>query len=122
MITTNLANSLLSSLISQAGYLGLSTTAPDQSGGNVSEPSGNGYKRVSYRSAMGTPSGGSVTNTNEVHFNMATGPWGTCTHYVLFSSESGGSAMAYGALDNAITPDNEKVAIVPAGAITMSIN
>ena len=122
MITTNLANSILSNLISTAGYLGLSTSAPSNDGSGASEPSGNGYTRVNYRSAMGTPRGGSVTNVKEIHFNMATGSWGTCTHYVLFSSESSNVVLAYGALDNAISPGNETIPIVPVGAITMSIS
>ena len=121
MITTACANALLSSLVSQANYVGLSTTAPNKNGSGVSEPSGNGYKRKPMAGKLGTPSNGSLTNTDEIHFNMATGAWGTCTHYVLYSSETGGTPFAYGQLETAISPTNEKVAIIPAGSITMSI-
>lgn len=129
MLTYNCANALLKCLLGQSTsysysdvYLGLSTTAPSRDGTGYTEPSGNGYSRISLKDAMSNPALGSANNTEEVHFKAATGPWGTCTHYLLWSAKTGGVLLAYGQLTDEISPVAETVPIVPAGDIVMGLS
>lgn len=136
MLTYNCANALLKCMVTKTDtypytslYVGLSTTAPSRDGTGVSEPSGNGYKRVllgvykqEYTQKMGTPAMGSVTNTEELHFKAATGSWGTCTHFLLYSAETGGTLLAYGQLTDEISPVADTVPIIPVGDIVMGLS
>lgn len=79
-------------------YIGLSTTEPNMSGSNVSEPSsGAGYGRVLLDN-LGAPVNGVVTNTANINFEESTASWGTVTHFVIFDAEIGGNLLMYGAL------------------------
>ena len=73
-------------------YVGLSTTAPSETGGTVTEPA-NGYTRVETAAADwngATDADPSVvTNAEEIVFPEATGSWGTVTHFFLASAASG---------------------------------
>lgn len=129
MLTYTCANALVNCLSGQTKsysyddiYLGLSTTAPSRDGTGVSEPSGNGYVRISLKDVMGTPSLGSSNNSEEVHFKAATGPWGTCTHYVIYSAKTGGALLAYGQLTDEISPVADTVPIIPVGDIVMGLS
>ena len=44
-------------------YIGLSTTAPDISGSNVTEPTGGNYSRVLITSALSAPENGQIKNS-----------------------------------------------------------
>jgi hypothetical protein len=84
-------------------FIALSTTTPTEAGGNFTEPSGNGYARVStaaadWNAASGTAPA-SKTNANAITFPAATGSWGTVTHFGFFSASSGGTVQIWGALD-----------------------
>ena len=109
-------------------YLGLSTTAPTETGdviSNVTEPVGNGYARKlignyaqSETQLFGAASEGVITNTKQIAFDMATGSWGTCTHAVLFDQQ--GNVIAYGALTASISPVANSVPLIAAGGATFS--
>lgn len=75
-------------------WIGLSSSAPTDAGGNVTEPSGDGYARVrinSFTSAVN----GAVKNAADIVFPISTGTWfpadRLATHWVVFDG-SGASA------------------------------
>ena len=129
MLTYAGANALLNCLTGRSTsypfssiYLGLSLTAPSRDGTGYTEPSGNGYSRISLNGVMGEPEKGSSISTDEVHFKAATGSWGTCPYYLIWSDKENGTLIAYGQLTEAISPIDETVAIVPLGDITMGLS
>lgn len=117
-------------------YLGLSTTTPTESGdtiSNITEPSGNGYARKlignyaqSETMMFGAASGGVISNSKQIQFDMATGSWGTCTYAVFFDNT--GNAIAYGLLVDGngdpapITPVANSVPLIPVGGVVLSFD
>lgn len=116
-------------------FLALSTTAPNENGGNVSEPfSQYGYARVSLKATAFTSQGifpdnpsydqaddqYSITNVADIQFPEATGSWGTITHFAIYDAKTGGNLIAFGALNSSITPAANTVPIVRAGQMTVS--
>ena len=116
-------------------YIGLSRTAPGRSGNSVDEPPAEaGYRRVRLASnAMTDPANGSTHNQDTIYFAEATGDWGVCTYFCLFSSQSAShdssgndnSLLAFGALPNSVHPTgNETSGTVPlirAGNLVMTL-
>lgn len=83
--------------------LALSTTTPTDAGGNVTEPVGNGYARVSFANNgtnWASASGGSKANAVDHVFPAATGSWGTITHWVLYDAATADFVM-FGSLSPA---------------------
>lgn len=117
-------------------YLALSSTAPAADGTNITEPSGNGYQRISLKaniiSTLGdnfdlnNPTYDSVndkysyTNIKDIYFYEATGSWGTLPYFAIFSSSTGGTVVAYGTLDNAISPIANTVPVIRTGDLTIT--
>ena len=105
MIVRSKANAILSGLFpngsSGGTYIGLSTTTPNENGGNFTEPtvgSTTGYKRAKVE-VMGTPSDGQIQNTDIIFFPESLGDgWGTITHFGLFSAQTGGTPYFWGEL------------------------
>lgn len=137
MMTYLLANRILdgiggrSNMISNAIYIGLSTTAPTRDGTGFTEPDkANGYKRTllgTYNQAssvkMGVPTAGGIKNIDTIYFPEATGSWGTCTHYLLFNSDKDdGLLLAYGPLTDAITPVNGTVPLIRVEELQMTLS
>lgn len=82
-------------------YVGLSTTAPTNTGTNVTEPSTGGYARVSVtNNASNWPAASSraKSNGNSVIFPTATNSWGTITHFVIYDAATAGVMVAWGEL------------------------
>lgn len=83
-------------------YIGLSTTTITDAGGNITEPSGNGYARVAVtNNSTNFPaaSGGSKSNGTPITFPAATGAgWGTITDYFIADAAAEGNILAYTAL------------------------
>lgn len=92
-------------------YVALSTTTPAQAEGstphwNFTEPSGNGYARVSvantsthWEATTTEPSNGyTMVNKTAVTFPTPTGSWGTVTYFGIFDASTGGNLIGYGAL------------------------
>lgn len=96
--------------IPTAYYLGLSTTAPTESGANVTEPTDSAYARIALTN-LTEPSGGVIENANSISFNESTQSWGTITHYVVFDSPTSGQGnlLMYEELE---TPRNVEPATV----------
>jgi hypothetical protein len=72
-------------------YVGVSTADP---GVGLAEPVGNGYARAAIGFAAAAYR--RVAQDGAATFAMATGAWGTVTHWALFDAASGGNMLAYG--------------------------
>ena len=82
-------------------YVGLSTTTITDAGGNITEPVGNNYSRVSVaKNTTNWPvsSGGAIANGVAITFPTASGSWGTVIDFFLSDASSGGNIYGYGTL------------------------
>ena len=86
-------------------YIGLSSTTPTSSGGNVTEPSGGGYARVATAPTdWGTASAADpseATNAAKIDFGTASGTWvsgANLTHAVAYDAATDGNFLGSGAL------------------------
>lgn len=123
-------------------YLALGTTPAQPDGTGFTEQSGNGYarckigswyysvndKNVDYFSFDNTltDSDGNITefyatNTKEIHFNMATGSWGTTQYFAIYDAETNGNIIYAGELTTAISPTANTVPLIQIGACKISI-
>ena len=89
-------------------YVGLSSTAPNEDGTNVTEPSGGSYARVQTAASdwnSATNADPSVLdNANAVTFPKATADWlsgSNLTHFILVDAATGGNILASGSLPTA---------------------
>ena len=135
MLTDNAIRSFLRKLggleTGSSCYIGLSSTQPDIIGQGITEPIGNGYQRALFNSvSSGNSSSGCATITEDgvltnnaiIYFGEALGSWGTLNHYCLFSSKTGGNLLAFGDLENPITPTVGTVPLIREGAIQITIS
>ncbi|GIM45245.1 hypothetical protein DNHGIG_07940 [Collibacillus ludicampi] len=130
--TTYLDNTFLNLVFGGTGYtppatlyVGLSTTTPTTSGGNITEPSGNGYARVAVANNptnWPAASNGSKSNGTAITFPAATGPWGTVTYFFIADAPTGGNVLGYGALTAAQTINQGDTLSFAAGALTVSMS
>ena len=114
---------ILQSFLSGSGgigatSIGLSTTAPNADGSNITEPTGGSYARVNYAGSMDTPSGNSVTNDEIIYFPETTGSWGTVTHYVLFN---GNTPIIGGPLSQSVNIPSGYVPLIRVGQLNLSV-
>lgn len=101
--TVSKASDILKSTITSEHYVGLSTTVPNETGDNFTEPSGSaGYAR-SKIGTLNTSIGGQVANNEIIFFNETLSSWGTILYFGLFDRQSGGKPYLYGALTEPVT-------------------
>ena len=106
-------------------YVGLSTTAPNDDGTNVTEPVGNGYARVAVTNNVTQwPNASGITKThqNAIAFAQATGSWGTLTHFVHYDAITAGNMLGSGTLDQAKIIDSGDTAEFDAGDLTIVLD
>lgn len=103
--TTTLANSLIDEVLNGVDftppsslYLALSTTAINNDGTGLTEPSGNGYSRPSI--SFANSSGRTTSNTNAITFTASGGNWGTIVAAAIVDASTGGNVLFF----NTITP------------------
>lgn len=87
-------------LLASTLEIGLSTTTPTDSGGNITEPVGGSYARITIsnnNTTWNAASSGTKTNAIDLVFPEATGNWGTISHWIIYS---GGAAKITGVIDN----------------------
>lgn len=90
-------------------YIGLSTTTITDAGGNITEPSGNGYARcaaTNNKTTFGNAAAGSVNNAVALGFPQASGSWGTVIDFFLanHATQAGASQIfGYGTLGTSKT-------------------
>lgn len=110
---------------SDALYVGLSATAPDAGGANVSEPAGNNYSRVCIGNIT-LLSDGCAVNTSDLHFPKSSGIWfspsSPAQYWVLFDgNESTSNVLTHGQLDKQITVYGNAELRIPAEAIAFTV-
>lgn len=127
-LTTEYANQILSNLMTNA-YIGLSITAPNASGGNVTEPSsGANYSRVPAAMASFKVANKTISNEYYVYFPEATESWGTITHLCVFSKPGVSSGQEenvlryYGALNAPVLVNANSVPLFRPGTINISMD
>lgn len=101
-----------------AWYIGLFTTAPDETGAGT-EVSGSGYLR---RAVTFTVSGNTASNSAIIDFPEATGSWGTITHAAIYDALSGGSMIARGALTVSRTIDAGDILRIAAAGFNVTLD
>lgn len=106
-------------------WVGLSSSAPTDAGGNVTEPVGNGYSRVripTFTQAVD----GTVKNASDIVFPISTGTWfpanSLATHWVVFDG-SGANAhvLSSGTLEVAIGIWKNTVVTIQAEKVIISL-
>lgn len=109
-------------------YIGLSSTTPTDAGGNITEPSGNGYARVATTSAdWGAATGtapATKSNTSTKTFPTATGDWSSQanqTHFVIMTASTAGSCIGWGALTTPKAVLNGDTPSFASGALVLKM-
>ena len=127
-ISNYLANALLNHIFGKGTYtpptniyVELSTTAPTDSGTNVTPPSGGGYARKQTApSDWNMGANRIIDNANAIEFAEATASWGTLSHFALFDAASGGNFLGWGALATPKAVDSGDTARFAAGDLDVS--
>ena len=104
-------------------YIGLSTSAINDDGSGITEPSGNGYARVQYNAGTGnyTRTGNVVSNVNDITFPAASGAsWGSISHVFISNAASAGDILCYTSI-TAKTINDGDVAKISAGNLTITL-
>lgn len=109
-------------------YIALSTTTPDESGGNFTEPSGGGYQRAI---EQGNPPGtspywngasGSWSNRYVITFDAATASWGTIVAFGIYDALSGGNLLMWGSITPGKTINSGDQAAFAVGALQVNLD
>ena len=118
------ADSILKANITESLWVGLSTTTPNENGGNFSEPSASEYSRVKFGDTFDTSVKAQVSNGRGILFyNETLGSWGKITHFGLFSTKSGGTPIFWGALTTPVSINAANyVPIFRAGALKIALD
>lgn len=104
-------------------YIGLSTEDPTDDGSALAEPDGNAYTRVqTSASDWNVASDGSLDNASEIAFPMATGNWGTITHFALFDAATGGNMLVTGPLSTPIAIGVGEIVKFAAGNLVLNLD
>lgn len=120
LVAGNLYGTKTTPAIPTKYYLGLSTTAPNTGGGNVTEPSGGAYARVEL-SSLSAPSNGEVSNAEQVNFPESTASWGTVTHFVVYDAASGGNLLCFGELPAQRVIESDTIMSIKSGYLKLSV-
>jgi hypothetical protein len=84
-------------------YVALFTDDPTDADTGTEATSGS-YARKAH--TAWTKASGVASNTTAVTFPVATGTWGTITHFGIYDAASGGNLLFHGALDESKTITN----------------
>lgn len=113
-------------------YIGLSTTTINNDGTGITEPSAlDGYARATVLNSPAewpaATGGGPSTkqNANEISFPMATGSWGTVTHFFFSDSPTltaAANIFAFAALDVPRAIEANDTASFAPSAITITLD
>lgn len=103
-------------------YIGLSTSAPNVSGGNVTEPTGGNYARVQLSSLAASGTAGVVTNNAAVSFPESSAAWGTMTHFVIFDASTGGNLLMYDTLSTARAVEANTIVTIKTNSLTLTLS
>ena len=103
-------------------YVALFTSDPGETGAS-GEVTGTNYARVSTTgSDWSTSSGGQIDNDSLIEFNIATGSWGTVSHFGLWDSGSTGNFIGGGSVTSATSIGDGDTPRFPAGSLTVTLS
>lgn len=103
-------------------YIGLSSTAPNISGGNVTEPlSNSGYKRVKLEN-FSEPADGVITNEQAISFDESTANWGTMSHFVIYDALEAGNLLMYDTLSTPRNVEAATIVTIKANSLTLTLS
>lgn len=103
-------------------YIGLSSTAPNISGGNVTEPlSNSGYKRVKLEN-LSEPADGVITNEQAISFDESTANWGTMSHFVIYDALEAGNLLMYDTLSTPRNVEAATIVSIKANSLTLTLS
>ena len=103
-------------------YIGLSSTAPNISGGNVTEPlSNSGYKRVKLEN-LSEPTDGVITNEQAISFDESTANWGTMSHFVIYDALEAGTLLMYDTLSTPRNVEAATIVTIKANSLTLTLS
>lgn len=103
-------------------YIGLSSTAPNISGGNVTEPlSNSGYKRVKLET-LSEPADGVITNEQAISFDESTANWGTMSHFVIYDALEAGNLLMYDTLSTPRNVEAATIVTIKANSLTLTLS
>ena len=106
-------------------YFGLSTTTITEAGTNITEPSGNGYTRLSItNNATNFPvtSTGTKTNGTTLTFPTSTGTWGTIIDFFVSDASTSGNIICYGTLSTAKNVTSGDILSFGVGNLTITLD
>ena len=106
-------------------YFGLSTSSISEAGTNITEPSGNGYARVTVANnttSFPTTTTGTKANGTTVAFPSSSGSWGTITDFFVSDAISGGNILCYGTLSTAKSVTSGDILSFGVGNITITLD
>lgn len=110
-------------------YVGLSTTTITDAGGNITEPSGNGYARKAAsnnKTTFANAAAGSLSNAVALAFAAATGAgWGTVLDFFLADTLTGtgvNTIWCYGTLAASKSISSGDTPSFAIGAITITLD
>jgi hypothetical protein len=108
--------------LTTTAYVSLHTADPSDAG--ASEVSGGGYARPSSAVTFTSTGANPTVSANNaiVTFPVATGAWGTVTHFGIWSAVSGGTFRGSGALTTSKAVGNGDTARFAVGALTITAN
>lgn len=106
-------------------WLAPSTTTPNKAGGNITEPVGNNYSRISTSAAnWATATQGNPTfirNAQVLTSATASGSWGTFSYIVAFNASTAGNAIAVFQLTSAKSVGSGQAISVPINGLTLNL-
>ena len=103
-------------------YIGLSSTAPNISGGNVTEPlSNSAYKRVKLEN-LSEPADGVITNEQAISFDESTANWGTMSHFVIYDALEAGNLLMYDTLSTPRNVEAATIVTIKANSLTLTLS
>lgn len=121
-VTGNLFKTKETPALPSEYYIGLSSTAPNISGGNVTEPlSNSGYKRVKLEN-LSEPADGVITNEQTISFDESTANWGTMSHFVIYDALEAGNLLMYDTLSTPRNVEAATIVTIKANSLTLTLS
>jgi hypothetical protein len=109
-------------------YLAVSTADPGESGSTIAEPVGNNYSRAEitndltfFENAVLETGVGTKRSRIAFDFPLASGVWGTLTHWGLFLTSTGGTPFMSGVLSPSQYIESGDILRIPAREFVVSL-
>lgn len=104
-------------------YVGLSSSAPNVDGTNVTEPAAAEYSRVQVDNSadFGTADDHcTVSNNKRLQFPESQTAWGSFLYYVIYDEPTGGNLLMYGQLAAVIAIPERTIIALPPGSLKIT--